>query len=142
MTRFFAFRRNPWILIATESLEGFSGFLGIVTGSYYCAAAAPPGMLASLNGIFSAAAFGLGRGIGTSVGSLLISSYGIRSTYLLLSMVAGSVAILYLVVYHLVLKKLEHKRLMLTRSEQGEATAQANGDSSSSLKDDIQVTPL
>ncbi len=35
-------------------------------------------------------------------------------------MVAGSVAILYLVVYHLVLKKLEHKRLMLTRSEQGQ----------------------
>jgi hypothetical protein len=35
-------------------------------------------------------------------------------------MVVGSVAILYLAIYHLVLKKMEHKRLMLTRSEQGQ----------------------
>jgi hypothetical protein len=59
MTRFFAFRRNPWILIATESLEGFSGFLGIVTGSYYCAAAAPPGMLASVRKIINSSGFSM-----------------------------------------------------------------------------------
>jgi uncharacterized membrane-anchored protein len=58
--------------------------------------------------------------MGTAVGSFLISSYGIRSTYLLFGMVVGSVAILYLAIYHLVLKKMEHKRLMLTRSEQGQ----------------------
>ena len=40
--------RNPWIIIATESLDGFSGFLSFTTGSYFCAAAAPPGMLASV----------------------------------------------------------------------------------------------
>lgn len=43
-----------------ESVEGLCGFLSIVAGSYYCAEAAPPGMLASLNGILASAVFGAG----------------------------------------------------------------------------------
>ncbi|KAK4002760.1 major facilitator superfamily domain-containing protein 6-A [Daphnia magna] len=136
----FYFLQNPWILIVTESLEGFCGFLGITTGSYFCAAAAPPGMLASLNGILAAATFGLGRGLGTAVGSILISSYGIRSTYLLFSILSGSIAILYLTAYHLVLKKMERRRLALTQPERGEVTvANVNGDSS---KGDFEATVL
>lgn len=44
----------------SEFFEGFSGFLSVTAGSYYCASAAPPGMLASLNGILTGAVFGLG----------------------------------------------------------------------------------
>jgi hypothetical protein len=43
-----------------ETLEGVSGFLAIVAGSYFCAAASPPAMLASMNGILSASIFGAG----------------------------------------------------------------------------------
>ncbi|XP_059350646.1 major facilitator superfamily domain-containing protein 6-A-like [Daphnia carinata] len=134
----FYFLQNPWILIVTESLEGFCGFLGITTGSYFCAAAAPPGMLASLNGILAAATMGLGRGLGTAVGSFLISSYGIRLTYLLFAILSGSIAILYLTAYHLVLKKMERRRL--AQPKRDEVTiANANGDSS---KGDIEATVL
>ena len=42
--------RNPWIMLAVESVDGLSGFLPMVAGSYFCAEAAPTGMLASLNG--------------------------------------------------------------------------------------------
>ena len=52
--------RNPWILLATEFFEGFSGYLPIVAGSYYCAAESPPGMLAALNGIVYGAIYGIG----------------------------------------------------------------------------------
>jgi len=52
--------RNPWILLATEFFEGFSGYVSFVAGSYYCTSVSPPGMLASLNGIVYAAVFGLG----------------------------------------------------------------------------------
>ncbi|KAI9562166.1 hypothetical protein GHT06_013131 [Daphnia sinensis] len=130
---------NPWILIVTESLEGFCGFLGITTGSYFCAAAAPPGMLASLNGILAAAALGLGRGLGTAVGSFLISSYGIRSTYLLFAILSGSIAILYLTAYHLVLKKMERRRLALTPKRDEVTIANVNGDAG---KGDIEATVL
>lgn len=47
-------------MLLIESVEGLSGFLSIVAGSYYCAAAAPSGMLASLNGILASAVFGAG----------------------------------------------------------------------------------
>lgn len=46
--------------MANEALDGVTGFLAIVAGSYFCSAAAPAGMLASLNGILTAAIFGIG----------------------------------------------------------------------------------
>ena len=48
-------------MVAIELLDGFCGFSAVVAGSYYCAAEAPPGMLASLNGIAVAATFGAGN---------------------------------------------------------------------------------
>ena len=53
--------RNPWVILFIESIDGFSNFLTYLAGSYFCAAAAPPGMLGSLNGILSAAVFGAGK---------------------------------------------------------------------------------
>lgn len=48
-------------MLATELLDGFSGFLGATTGCYFCANAAPPGMLASLNGLLAASTHGIGN---------------------------------------------------------------------------------
>lgn len=48
------------MILMTESLDGLAGFLGIVTGNYFCAKAAPPGMLASLTGLLGAAVYGAG----------------------------------------------------------------------------------
>jgi len=105
--------RNPWIFLLSEFFEGFSGFLSVVAGSYYCASAAPPSMLASLSGILSGAIFGAGRGLGTSVGSALIHKYGLRTTYLLFGCLAGATAVVYFIVYHLFLKKIRDQRLAL-----------------------------
>jgi hypothetical protein len=52
-----------------------------------------------------------GRGLGTSVGSALISRFGIRATYLAFGTTAGTTGVVYLVLYHWWLKKIEKKRL-------------------------------
>lgn len=52
--------RNPWIILVNELLDGVSGFLGIVAGNYFSAEAAPDGMLASMNGVLTAAVYGAG----------------------------------------------------------------------------------
>jgi len=105
------FLTNPWILLASEFFEGFSGFLSIVAGSYYCASAAPPGMLASLNGILTGAIFGAGRGFGTAIGSVLTHKYGLRIAYALGGCLAGVTAIVYFILYRLFLKKIREDRM-------------------------------
>lgn len=131
--------RNPWILLATEFFEGSSGFISFVAGSYYCISVSPPGMLASLNGIVYAAVFGLGthnratsshcentsvkkktcynfditgKGLGTTIGSSLMSTYSIRTTYFCFSAMAGGTAVIYFIVYHVYLKKIRMERMM------------------------------
>ena len=96
-----------------ELVDGFCGFSAVVAGTYYCAVDAPPGMLASLNGIVIAATFGAGKGIGTSVGSVLISQYGIRTTYLFSSYLTVATGAAYFVIYHLFLKKIRQQRRLL-----------------------------
>lgn len=117
---FFYFIENPWILLATEFFEGFSGYISFVAGSYYCVSVSPPGMLASLNGIVYAAVFGLGRGLGTSIGSSLMSNYSIRTTYLCFSSMAAGTAVLYFIFYHLFLKEIRMARLRRTNTDTSE----------------------
>lgn len=125
--------RNPWILLVSEFFEGFSGFLSIVAGAYYCASAAPPGMLASLNGILTGAIFGAGildpkieffhwrnficqysgRGFGTAIGSALTHRYGLRIAYMLGGCLAGVTAIVYFILYRLFLKKIREDRMAI-----------------------------
>ena len=47
-------------LLLTEIVDGFCGFTAMIAGSYYAAAEAPPGMLASFNGILFAAVLAAG----------------------------------------------------------------------------------
>lgn len=62
----------------------------------------------------------VGRTLGAAVGSFLISSHGIRLTYLYFGILAGSTAILYMIAYHLLLKKMEQTRLTCSaQSDQG-----------------------
>ena len=48
------------LLLLTELVDGCCGFTAMIAGSYYAAAEAPPGMLASFNGILAAATASVG----------------------------------------------------------------------------------
>jgi len=102
--------RNPMHLLLTEIVDGFCGFTAMIAGSYYAAAEAPPGMLASFNGILFAAILAAGRALGTSIGSKLIGLYGIRMTYLLGAYLTGFTAVIYFFINQFFLKKIREKR--------------------------------
>ena len=42
--------RDPWLSLPFEALEAVTVHMMAVASSIYCAAAAPPGLLATLNG--------------------------------------------------------------------------------------------
>ena len=125
-------------MTALELVDGLCGFFALLAGSYFCAAAAPSGMMASFNGILSAAFFGAGnlfqvdpanwpcslcdtrgpgRGLGSSIGSAVISAFGIRTAYLAFGIAAGVTSVVYLFVYQTFLKKYEQQRLQAKKSE-------------------------
>lgn len=52
-----------------------------------------------------------GRTLGTTIGSSLLSTQGMRLNYLIFGVLSGSTAVIYMVIYHLVLKKVERNRL-------------------------------
>ena len=56
----FSIPSNPVLLLLTELVDGCCGFTAMIAGSYYAAAEAPPGMLASFNGILAAATASVG----------------------------------------------------------------------------------
>ena len=53
-------KSNPLYMLATEIFDSCCSYLAILAGTYYCAADAPEGMLASLIAIISAAIYGAG----------------------------------------------------------------------------------
>ena len=128
----FFFFSNPLLLLLTEIIDGFCGFTAMIAGSYYAAAEAPPGMLASFNGVLFAAilatgthfeksthlwlylsklmSFFIGRALGTGIGSKLIGLYGIRTTYLIGAYLVGGTAITYFFINHFFLRQIREKR--------------------------------
>ena len=61
-----------------------------------------------------------GRGLGTTIGAVTVSStHGIRSGYLVFGILAGATSVAYLISYHLFLKKMELKRIHLKKTEEG-----------------------
>lgn len=116
-----------------EVMDGLSGFLALVAGNYFCAnAAGQGGPLATFSALLFSANFGAGnkqeaadkmkslihnlalhkgRTLGTTIGSSLLSTQGMRLNYLIFGVLSGFTAILYMVIYHSVLKRMEKKRL-------------------------------
>jgi predicted MFS family arabinose efflux permease len=73
--------RNPWYCLLLETCEAVTVHLMGVASSMFCASAAPPGTLATLNGAVGSFHYSFGRGLGSFVGGILISQYGTRTTF-------------------------------------------------------------
>lgn len=63
-----------------------------------------------------------------SLGSGLISQYGIRTTYLLLGIVSGLAGMSYFLTYRLYLRKVEIRRLTANASDHSKKLHPANGE--------------
>lgn len=104
-----------------------------VASSTYCADAAPPGLLATLNGVVGSIHYSFGycktlytafnrflikdflaikgRGVGSLVGGMLIATHGTRPAFRIFGLAAGISGIVYFLIYHLYLVKLERNRM-------------------------------
>jgi len=133
----FFYLHNPLLLLLTEIIDGFSGFTAMIAGSYYAAAEAPPGMLASFNGILFAAILAVGRALGMSVGSKLVGLHGIRTTYLLGGCLAGGTAVVYFFINHFFLRQIRRKRHMRLAKEAKEVSGIENA--AAELNEDVET---
>lgn len=52
--------RDPWLCLPFEALEAVTIHMMAVASSIYCAAAAPPGLLATLNGFVGSLHYSFG----------------------------------------------------------------------------------
>eukprot|EP00850_Spirogloea_muscicola_P011287 SM000069S20724 [mRNA] locus=s69:571648:574646:+ [translate_table: standard] len=79
--------RDPWMVLPIELLHGVTFGCGFSAASVHAGEIAPPGLAVTVQGLFHAAWFGLGAGLGHLGGGLLYDHYGgaylFRSTALL-----------------------------------------------------------
>lgn len=70
------------MILPAEILHGVTFGLMYAAGVEYTHKVAPPGMIATLQGVFNGVYYGLGAGSGAIVGGIMWSSIGLRQTFL------------------------------------------------------------
>ena len=128
--------RDPWLCLPFEAMEAVTVHMMAVASSMYCAAAAPPGLLATLNGAVGSVHYSFGnrlilfrfwvflshhfwrylsliagRGLGSFIGGILMANYGTRNTFQIFGTGAGICAVVYFVLHRFYLVKIERLRL-------------------------------
>ncbi|XP_057367699.1 uncharacterized protein LOC130688706 [Daphnia carinata] len=78
----------PSLCLVYESIEAVTGTLAMTTLMIYGSRLGTTSTVASIQGLISAAYFGLGAGIGSTVGGFLIGAYGQRTTFRILGVIA------------------------------------------------------
>ncbi|KAI9562762.1 hypothetical protein GHT06_010216 [Daphnia sinensis] len=78
----------PSLCLVYESIEAVTGTLAMTTLMIYGARLGTTSTVASIQGLISATYFGLGAGIGSSVGGFLIGAYSQRTTFRILGVIA------------------------------------------------------
>ena len=95
----FSLTSSPLVAsFALEWLKPASTSLLLISAMTFVKDSAPMGVAASLEGVFGAAYFGLGRGLGGLLGAWAWEFFGVVDTFRLFSLAAFGVAGIYLIV--------------------------------------------
>ena len=95
----FSLTSSPLVAsFALEWLKPASTSLLLISAMTFVKDSAPMGVPASLEGVFGAAYFGLGRGLGSLLGAWAWEFFGVVDTFRLFSLSAFGVAGIYLIV--------------------------------------------
>ncbi|KAL5010838.1 hypothetical protein ScPMuIL_013143 [Solemya velum] len=91
----FAAITNPWYVLPTEILQGFS-FAGIwvVLVDYLCGSV-PAAYLATVQGVMHGVYFGMGNGSGHMIAGVLIENFGAQVTFWAFAVVSGCLLLLF-----------------------------------------------
>ena len=100
----YSYLNNPYMCLVYEVMESITSALMMTSMTAYAAQLSSTTTLTTVQGVFGAAYFGIGRGIGTFVGGFLMKWFGggsmdktvgTRATFRLLGAVSAIVALLY-----------------------------------------------
>jgi len=108
----FATSGTPNLILVFQLLNGLTFPAMWVAGVSYADENAPPGMSATVQGLFSAVVLGFGTAVGGLIGGLLLGSMGGRGLYL----VFGTVVLTIVVIAALIHKRLLTKQAFLTNA--------------------------
>lgn len=89
---------NPHIIVAVECLKPLSHSLIMISVFNFIMSVTPKEITPTMNSIFGAAYFGVGRGLGGLIGGFLMENYGTLPTFKTFAVIAGISAFLYLLV--------------------------------------------
>lgn len=102
----YSYLNNPYMCLVYEVMESITSALMMTSMTSYAAQLSSTTTLTTVQGVFGAAYFGIGRGIGTFVGGFLMKWFGgdsldktvgTRATFRLLGAVSSVVALLYFI---------------------------------------------
>nr|CAH0110425.1 unnamed protein product [Daphnia galeata] len=126
--RFFGYSLiwDPWLCLPFEAMEAVTIHMMAVASSMYCAAVAPPGLLATLNGAVGSVHYSFGRGLGSFIGGILMANYGTRNAFQIFGVGAGFAGVTYFILHRFYLVKIE--RLRLRRKSERIAEVIASGE--------------
>ncbi|OQV12734.1 hypothetical protein BV898_13054 [Hypsibius exemplaris] len=100
----YSFTYNPYLIFPTELITGVT-FLVFALMPQFAVKTAPKYM-ATLMGLFGAANFGIGGGVGPLIGGFLIHGVGFRTTFQILAVSMAAIGCAYFLTFHFVLKRL------------------------------------
>ncbi|TRY63123.1 hypothetical protein TCAL_04004 [Tigriopus californicus] len=86
---------NPHIIVALECLKPLSHSLIMISVFNFIMSVTPKEITPTMNSIFGAAYFGVGRGLGGLIGGFLMENYGTLPTFKSFAVMAGVATFLY-----------------------------------------------
>ncbi|EFX61912.1 hypothetical protein DAPPUDRAFT_302678 [Daphnia pulex] len=84
----YSYITNPNLCLVYESMEAINGALSLTSFMIYATQLGTTSTATSIQGLISATYFGLGAGIGSSVGGVLIGAFGQRVVFRILGVIA------------------------------------------------------
>ncbi|CAL4059938.1 unnamed protein product [Meganyctiphanes norvegica] len=112
-----SFVTNPWWALPFQMLEAFTSGLFWTTAMMYCTQLVTLKSLASFRGLLGIAYWGIGRLLGTSIGTIIREHFGDRNTFRVMSGVALATTIIYLIANQ-ILKKVRSQQHTLEVTSQ------------------------
>ncbi|RXG53143.1 Major facilitator superfamily domain-containing protein 6, partial [Armadillidium vulgare] len=95
---------NPWMAMPFEALESFTNSLLTVTSISYAGTLSNPSTVASMQGLLGGTYHGVGRGVGSLAGGIMIKRLGNRLTFQLLGATSGVAGLVYFLVHKICIK--------------------------------------
>jgi len=102
----FTYSSPPYELIAYAALESVIS-LYFVAQIAYTSVVAPQSLIATAISFASVMLWIVGKGVGSILAGILVTTYNIRIMFIVFGVVGSSVILVYWVLYHLIIKKFE-----------------------------------